>query len=70
MTSFSAVGRGPAMAAASTPAAQIARRKPQRVTITISWATHQRLVERSGYEGRSFSNLAAHILELGSDPIT
>jgi hypothetical protein len=40
------------------------RRHPQRVTITLNWAVHQHLLERSGYEGRSFSNLAAHLLEL------
>mgnify|MGYP006266579487 CR=1 FL=1 len=41
------------------------RRSPQRITVTISWATHQQLVERSDDEGRSLSNLAAHIIERG-----
>ena len=27
------------------------------------WATHQRMLERSGYEGRSLSNLGALLLE-------
>jgi hypothetical protein len=67
MTSFSAVGRWPAMAAsAAVSAAEVAKRKPVRVTLTMSWATHQRLLERSGYEGRSMSNLCAHILEVGA----
>lgn len=41
------------------------QRKPQRVSITMSWALYQRLLERSDFEGRSLSNLAAHILEAG-----
>ena len=38
-------------------------RRPQRITITISWALHQWLLDRSDQEGRSLSNLAAHLLE-------
>jgi len=49
-------------AMASVP---MSRRCPQRITITVPWQTHQRLLERSQQEGRSLSNLAAHILELG-----
>lgn len=49
------------------------QRKPQRVSVTISWALYQRLQERSDFEGRSLSNLAAHLLEAGCperlDPI-
>lgn len=41
------------------------RRNPQRITITISWQTHQQLLNRSDYEGRSLSNLADHLLETG-----
>ena len=48
---------------ASVPMGQ---RCPQRITITVPWQTHQRLLERSQQEGRSLSNLAAHILELGT----
>jgi hypothetical protein len=51
---------------AAVSAAEVAKRKPIRVTLTMSWATHQRLLERSGYEGRSMSNLCAHILEVGA----
>jgi hypothetical protein len=39
------------------------RHSPQRITVTISWQTHQRLISRSDDEGRSLSNLAAHLLE-------
>lgn len=55
----------------NSPAAPIAtlvppsRRSPQRITITVNWQTHQQLVVRSGNEGRSLSNLAAHLLERG-----
>jgi hypothetical protein len=54
----------------SRPAAPVATvrpclRKPQRVTITISWRTYQQLLDRSDNEGRSLSNLAAHLLERG-----
>jgi hypothetical protein len=45
------------------PAAELMRRSPQRVTATLSWHLHQRLVERATYEGRSISNLIAHLLE-------
>jgi hypothetical protein len=41
------------------------RRSPQRITITITWQTHQQLLSRSDDEGRSLSNLAAHLLETG-----
>ena len=41
------------------------RRSPQRITITINWQTHQGLLDRSDWEGRSLSNLAAHLLESG-----
>jgi hypothetical protein len=53
----------------NSPAAPLAtvpppsRRSPQRITITISWQTHQQLLDRSDDEGRSLSNLAAHLLE-------
>jgi hypothetical protein len=38
-------------------------RKPVRLTITIAHSIHVALVERSNLEGRSRSNLAAHLLE-------
>lgn len=41
------------------------RRKPQRISITISQSTYDRLISRSDQEGRSISNLAAYLLENG-----
>jgi hypothetical protein len=38
-------------------------RSPKRITITVPHATFQAIVQRSGVEGRSMSNLAATILE-------
>lgn len=38
-------------------------RSPRRMTITLPYATYQRLVERSDGEGRSLSNLSAFLLE-------
>ena len=66
MTAFSPPGPAPVAAALPASAAELAKRKPVRVTLTMSWATHQLLLERSGYEGRSLSNLCAHLLELGA----
>jgi predicted DNA-binding protein len=40
------------------------RRTPQRASITLSWHLHQRLQALADEQGRSFSNLAAHLLEL------
>lgn len=39
-------------------------RHPQRISITLNWQVHQQLLERSDHEGRSLSNLAAHLLEV------
>lgn len=39
-------------------------RHPQRISITLNWRLHQSLLERSDHEGRSLSNLAAHLLEV------
>jgi hypothetical protein len=49
-------------------AAETMRRTPQRITITVNWSLHQRLQQRCDHEGRSLSNLAAHLLELGCVP--
>lgn len=38
-------------------------KKPQRITITLPYATYDQLVQRSDQEGRSLSNLAAFLLE-------
>jgi hypothetical protein len=42
------------------------QRAPQRVSISMSWALHQRLLQRSDWEGRSLSNLCAHLLEVAT----
>lgn len=43
-------------------------RHPQRISISVSWALHRWLIERSNHEGRSLSNLAAHLLENAMPP--
>ena len=45
------------------------QRHPQRICITVSWALHQRLINASDHQGRSLSNLAAHLLELSCPSI-
>ena len=37
--------------------------KTQRICATMSWHLVHRLEERAAYEGRSLSNLIAHLLE-------
>jgi hypothetical protein len=44
-------------------ASDLLRRKPQRVTATLRWHLVQKLQQRAGFEGRSLSNLIAHLLE-------
>ena len=46
----------------------ILSRKPQRVTITVNWQLHRRLLERADREGRSLSHLMAHLLEVATAP--
>lgn len=40
-------------------------RSPRRVTVTLPQQTYEQLLQRSDCEGRSLSNLAAFLLELG-----
>jgi len=47
---------------------QLVQRAPQRISITIPYAMYHALIERSDYEGRSISNLAAFLLEKGLNP--
>lgn len=47
----------------ATPMASAAFRSPRRITITVPYGAYQKLVDRSGQEGRSLSNLAAFLLE-------
>jgi hypothetical protein len=42
---------------------QLLFRKPRRITITVPHHIYLTLHERSTSEGRSFSNLAAYLLE-------
>jgi hypothetical protein len=44
-------------------AVDLLRRRPQRVTATLPWHLVQHLQERADFEGRSLSNLIAHLLE-------
>jgi len=41
----------------------IAKRRPQRLTITLPYGVFERLNEQSQWQGRSVSNLAACFLE-------
>ena len=63
MSGFSRQALAPATVQADPAPMQ---RTPQRISITLSWQLHQRLLQRSDFEGRSLSNLAAHLLELAS----
>ncbi|MFM7268631.1 MAG: ribbon-helix-helix domain-containing protein [Cyanobium sp.] len=49
---------------------QPAFRAPRRITITVPYLAHQRLLRRSEREGRSLSNLMAFLLEsaLAAEP--
>ena len=42
------------------------RRPPVRISATIPWGLHQRLQDQADLDGRSLSNLIAHLLELAS----
>ena len=44
-------------------ASDLLRRKPMRLTATVPWHVVQTLQQRADYEGRSLSNLVAHLLE-------
>ena len=54
--------------AARATGLQLVQRAPQRISITIPYAMYHALIERSDYEGRSISNLAAFLLEKGLKP--
>jgi len=63
MTSFSQTRRGAGSIA--LPAFELARRSPKRVCATLPWALHCQLRDRADLEGKSLSNLVAHLLEAG-----
>jgi hypothetical protein len=44
-----------------------AKRRPLRISATISGALYERLQERAAAEGRSISNLASFLLESACD---
>ena len=48
------------------PRLEILRRKPQRISVTVSQATYERLLTMSDEQGRSLSNLCAYLLEAAS----
>lgn len=43
-------------------------RTPKRLSVTLPLATYEQLVKKSGWEGRSISNLAAFLLENALNP--
>jgi|Laugresu1bdmlbsd_1035121.scaffolds.fasta_scaffold47378_1 hypothetical protein len=47
------------------PRLELIQRSPQRLSVTVSHHLFQILQDRSDYEGRSMSNLAAFLLEQG-----
>lgn len=59
--------RRPAPSTAMTPKIAYAMRKPKRVSITVSHSVVDRLQRLSDEQGRSTSNLAAHLLEVALD---
>jgi hypothetical protein len=60
MTAFSQP-RGGALAAVA--AADLLRRRPQRISATAPWHVLQRLQRQADFDGRSLSNLIAQLLE-------
>lgn len=52
---------------ASIPTLHLLKRKPSRISITVSQAVVERLQCLSDEQGRSTSNLAAHLLETALD---
>jgi hypothetical protein len=62
MSSFSRQSVG-AAGRTAVSAAELLRRRPQRVTVTIHWRLREHLQSRADEEGRSLSNLMAYLLE-------
>ena len=59
---------GRPLQAAQTPAvsaAELLRRRPQRITVSVHWQLRQQLQNRADEEGRSLSNLVCFLLEQG-----
>ncbi|NQW37835.1 MAG: hypothetical protein HQ469_01335 [Cyanobacteria bacterium] len=53
--------RGGAVAAVA--AADLLCRSPQRISATLLWYVLQRLQQQADFDGRTLSNLIAHLLE-------
>ncbi|QCH14583.1 hypothetical protein CB0101_06330 [Synechococcus sp. CB0101] len=62
MSSFSQ----PYGAVAPVRPVDLLRRRPQRITFTACWQLHHTLQQRADQEGRSLSNLIAHLLEVST----
>lgn len=52
---------------ATNPPVRLYMRKPRRVSVTVSQGVMERLQRHSDEQGRSASNLAAHLLETALD---
>ena len=59
--------RRPAHLHTMAPNTALLMRKPKRVSITVSHIVIERLQRLSDEQGRSTSNLAAHLLEVALD---
>jgi hypothetical protein len=62
MTGFSRRPIGTAESPAVS-AAELLRRRPSRITLTVHWQLRQELQKRADEQGRSLSNLLAFLLE-------
>jgi macrodomain Ter protein organizer (MatP/YcbG family) len=47
---------------------EVIQRTPKRISVTLAFNTWKHLVDKSDYDGRSISNLAAYLIETGLDP--
>jgi hypothetical protein len=52
-----------------TASLHLVTRRPKRLTITVSHSVSQHLLSLSDEQGRSTSNLAAHLLEVALDAL-
>lgn len=46
---------------------ELLTRKPQRISLTVSWQLKQRLQDQADVSGRSLSNWASYLLEAAAD---
>ena len=51
-------------AGSAVAASELMRRHPVRISTTVNWGLHHRLQDQADRDGRSLSNLVAHLLEL------